>query len=62
MYNNAQAKNNYLIKQRREDYERTLEISKQNRELEEKAKEDKSAFDWNYDISHSTVILRLQAN
>lgn len=62
MYNNVLANNNFLIKQRREDNEKTIQIAERNRELEEETKKDKSTFDWNYDISHSPVILRLQAN
>jgi len=62
LWKNSQANNEYLIKQRREDNEKTLAISERNRELEKATKMDKSSFDWNYDISHSPVILRLQSN
>lgn len=62
LWKNSQANTDFLIEQRRKDYENTLAISERNRQLEEAAKMDKSSFDWNYDISHSPVILRLQSN
>ena len=52
----------FLIRERRKDIEKTIQISERNRELEEEAKMDKSYFDWNYDISHTNVILRLRKN
>lgn len=60
LWKSTQANNEFLINQRRKDYENTLAISEQNRQLEEAAKVDKSTFDWNYDISHTNVILQLQ--
>ena len=60
LWKNSEANNDYLIKQRRKDYENTLQISQRNKELEEEARKDD--FDWMADISNSAVIKRLQAN
>lgn len=62
LWKNANANNIYLIKQRKKDYGKTIQIAERNRELEAEAKNDKSSFDWNYDISNSPVILRLREN
>jgi hypothetical protein len=61
LWKNSQANIVFLIKQREKDYADTLQISERNRELEQAVAQDK-AFDWNADISHSPVIMRLQAN
>lgn len=61
LWKSSQANVDYLIKQREKDYADTLEISRKAKEIEEAAKMDKSTFDWNYDISHTNVILRLQS-
>jgi hypothetical protein len=62
LWKSTQANNEFLINQRRKDYENTIQISQRNRELEEEAKKDKSYFDWSADISNTAVIKRLQAN
>lgn len=62
LWKSATANVGYLVKKRREDNEKTILISERNKELEEAAKNDESYFDWNYDISHTAVILRLQSN
>lgn len=59
LWKNSEANNDYLIKQRRKDYENTLQISERNKELEEEARKDN--FDWMADISNSAVIKRLQS-
>ena len=61
LWKNGRANINLLITQRRKEYEATLAIHRRNQELEQAAKMDKS-FDWNVDISDSSVIKRLQAN
>ena len=60
LWKNTQANNDYLIKQRKKDYETTIQIAERNRELEEAARQD--SFDWMADISNTSVIKRLQAN
>ena len=60
LWKNSQANADFLIQKRREDNEKTLAISERNRQLEEAAEMDKSVFDWNYDISHTSVVLQLQ--
>lgn len=62
MWKKSQANNDFLIKQRKKDYENTLAISERNKELEKAAAKDKTFFDWNANISNSAVIKRLQAN
>lgn len=62
LWKNTQANVDYLIKQRKKDYEDTIQISQRNRELEEEAKKDKAYFDWNANISNTSVIKCLQAN
>lgn len=52
----------FMEKRLEKEHAETLAISERNKELEEAAKMDKSTFDWNYDISHSNVILRLRKN
>lgn len=62
MWKKSKANNDFLVNQRRKDYEDTLAISKRNKELEEEAIKDKSYFDWNARIDNTAVIKRLQAN
>ncbi len=61
MWKKSQANNDFLIKQRKKDYEDTMAISERNKELEKAAAKDK-AFDWGFYIGDSPVIKRLQAN
>lgn len=61
LWKKSQANNDFLIKQRKKDYEDTLAISERNKELEKEAAKDKS-FDWGFYIGDSPVIKRLQAN
>lgn len=61
LWKKSQANNDFLIKQRKKDYEDTLAISERNKELEKAAAKDK-AFDWGFYIGDSPVIKRLQAN
>lgn len=51
-----------MVQKRREDNEKAIQVAERNRELEAEAEKDKSYFDWNYDISHTNVILRLRKN
>lgn len=51
-----------LYSKLKEAYENNVKIEKTRRALERAAREDKTAFDWGADISHSPVILRLQAD
>lgn len=62
LWKNSQANNDYLIKQRKKDYEDTLAISIKAKRLEEEAEKEKAYFDWSADISHSNVIKQLQSN
>ena len=62
LWKNSEANNDYLVKERKKDHEKTIQIAERNRELEKEAENDKSTFDWNYNISNSPVILRLQSN
>lgn len=62
LWKSATANVDYLVKKRREDNEKTILISERNKELEEAAKNDEPYFDWSYDISHTSVVLRLQSN
>lgn len=62
LWKNEQANNDYLVTERKKDHEKTIQIAERNRELEKEAENDKSTFDWNYNISNSPVILRLQSN
>jgi hypothetical protein len=62
LWKNSEANNDYLINERKKDHEKTIQIAERNRELEKEAENDKSTFDWNYNISNSPVILRLQSN
>lgn len=52
----------FLEKELDERNKEKILLSERNRELEEEAKNDKSGFDWNFDISKSSVIKRLQAD
>ncbi|MBO5038603.1 MAG: hypothetical protein J6C85_04020 [Alphaproteobacteria bacterium] len=54
--------NEILYSKLREAYENNVKIEKTRKALERAAREDKTAFDWGADISHSPVILRLQAD
>lgn len=60
MWKKSKANNDFLVNQRRKDYEDTLAISKRNKELEEEAIKDKSYFNWMADISRSGVIVKLK--
>ena len=62
LWKNSEANNDYLLKERKKDHEKTIQIAERNRELEKEAENDKSAFDWNFPIGNSPVILRLQSN
>jgi len=61
-YNTVNANNGLLIGRLKESYEDNLAISKQNEELKQMAKEDKSGFDWNFDISNTDVVKQLRKN
>lgn len=56
-----QGNNEVLIRRLKKTYADKLETDKRNEELEKAAEEDKSDFDWHYDISRNPVIMRLQA-
>ncbi len=53
--------NEVLLGRLKKNYADKMEADKRREELEKAVKEDKSGFDWGYDISHSPVILRLQS-
>ncbi len=56
-----QGNNQVLINKIRKVYDDKVALDKRNAELEQAAAEDK-AFDWHYNIAHSPVIKRLQAD
>jgi hypothetical protein len=58
----SNANNQLLIKKIREVYNDKVETDRKIQELRDEAKKDKSSFDWNYDISNSPVIKRLQTD
>lgn len=61
--NNAlNAEKSALIDEIKRRNENVLALSKQKAELEKAAAQDKTNFDWHYDISGSPVIKRLQSN
>lgn len=62
LWKKSQANIDFLIKQRKKDYEDTMAISLRNKELEKAAAKDKAYFDWNYNIANTSVIKQLQAN
>lgn len=62
LYANSMANNRVLITRMREVYDDKLETDRRNAELEKAEKEDKTAFDWNFNIANSPVIKRLQAD
>ena len=53
--------NEVLLGRLKKTYADKVETDKRNSELEKAAAEDKTSFDWGYDISNSLVIKRLQA-
>ena len=53
--------NEVLLERLKKSYADKMETDKRNAELEKAAKEDKSGFDWYYDIGGSPVVKRLQA-
>lgn len=52
----------FLEKELDERNKEKILLSERNAELEKAAKEDKTTFDWNYNIANSPVIKRLQAD
>lgn len=53
--------NEVLLRRLKQSYEDKMETDKRNAELEKAATEDKTDFNWYYDISRSPVIKQLQA-
>ena len=51
-----------LYSKLKEAYETNVQLDKTKKALEMAARKDKTAFDWGADISHSPVILQLQAD
>jgi len=62
LYVNSMANNKVLITRMREVYDDKLETDRRNAELEKAEKEDKTAFDWNFNIANSPVVKQLQKN
>ncbi len=57
-----QQNNTTLLNKLRRVYDEKIQLEEQNLELEKRAKEDKTFFDWNADISNSAVIRQLRQN
>jgi hypothetical protein len=60
--NNIVGQKIVLEKELNERNREAILLSERNRELEKEAKKDKSGFNWDYDISSSSVIKRLQSD
>lgn len=56
-----QGNNEVLIGRLKKVYADKVEVDRRNAALEKAAAEDKTGFDWHYNISRSSVIMRLQA-
>ena len=59
------ANNNLLIDNLRRSYNDKMEIARTNEQLKNAIRNDKSGFDWHYDLSSNPVLLefkRLHAN
>ena len=57
--------NNILVERLRRSNDDKMELSRTNELLKNKVKDDKSGFDWHYDLSSNPVLLefkRLHAN
>ena len=59
---NYQQNNKLLLNKIRRVYAEKIILQQENKKLEEAAKMDNNNFDWDADISHSSVIKCLQAN
>ena len=59
-YDAVRANNELLEGKIKKVYDDKLETDKRNAELEATAKEDKSGFDWNADISSSPIVVQLR--